>query len=280
MKTIEAIAGQGIIHTSSIRPETDILRSQFARHDQLIGINPGFIPDAIFPYSFGIFAGASIAGAFPREVAFQLAETRANIVRKAEQNKPEEERSAMAVILASRDKISELLAQFPGLDWTNDNGPGAHVLGGSMRELRLLADEAGKRFRGYLTAEGIYHSDEREEEARQFSEILQNTEIKDPKIPIIPSTGKMKEITTAEGVIEEMVGSMVRKVNLEEVVRYWGQKGYEAVIDISNGGTIKNLVTRFNNGFHFESLEEEVEKLREFFANIKSQKPRSKIILP
>lgn len=280
MKIIEAIPGQGIVRTTTNRPEHEILAGQFARHDHLMRLQPDFRPDAIFPYSFGIFAGASIAGAMSRDTAFYLAQTRADIVREAELKKPAEDRSAMGVVIASRDTIAELLTRFPRIDWTNDNGPNAHVLGGPIKELKELAEQIGKRFRGLLTAEGIYHSDKRKEEAARFAIELGYVDIKDPEIPIIPSTGKIKEITTAEELKEEMVGSMIRQVKLEDIVRYWGQRGYDAVIDISNGGTIQQLVTRFSSGFQFGSLEDEVEKLMDFFANLKTPIPKSNIILP
>lgn len=271
VKIIEAIPGQGIIQAKTDRPEIEILTQHFAQHDRLLKLVPGFKADAIFPYSFGIFAGAAISGAISRDTAFELAQTRADIVRSAEDKKPVEERSAMGVVLASRDTISLLLDRFPRLDWTNDNGPGAHVLGGPIKDLRLLAEEAGKRFRGFLTAEGIYHSAGRENEAAEFRDKLASIKMKDPEIPLISSTGEIRQITSAPQIKEEMAGSMVRKIRLEEVVRYWSQKGYDAVIDISQGATLQQLITRFNTGFKFGSLEDEVTKLRDFFANLKTQ---------
>lgn len=280
MKVIEVIPGQGILNKPSSRPEIEILTGQFERHDRLVSLIPGFIPDAVSPYSFGIFAASAITGAISRDTAFTLARMRADIVREAESKKPAEERSAMGVMLASRDTIATILAKFPTLQWTNDNGPGAHVLGGSIRELQALAEEAGRKFRGILTAEGAYHSSIREEDAVLFREKIDDMPIGDPQIPVIPSTGDIAEINTAKGLKDEMAQSMYRQVKLEDIVRYWSQKGYDAVFDLSNGGTIQQLVTRFNTSFQFSSLEEEVEKIREFFSHLKTQLPGSNLALP
>lgn len=280
MKVIEVIPGQGILKSPSNRPEAEILAGQFERHDRLMSFIPGFRPEAVSPYSFGIFAGAAIAGAISRETAFTLVGMRADIVREAEAKKPIDERSAMGVLIASRDTVTAFLAQFPSLHWTNDNGPGAHVLGGPVKDIRLLAEEAGRRFRGILTAEGAYHSPLREEDAALFRERIDKMPIEDPHIPVIPSTGEIEEIKTAEKLKDEMADSMYKQVKLEDIVRFWSQKGYDAVFDLSSGGTIQQLVTRFNTSFQFSSLEEEIDKIREFFNNLKTQFPKSNLALP
>lgn len=279
MKIIEAIPGQGVLPTLSPRPEVVTLRKQFAQHDKLTSMIPGFRPDALFPLSHAIFAGAAISSAITREQAYELTTTRADIVREAENRKPPEERSAMGIFIASRAMVTDFLSKFPSLDWTNDNGPGAHILGGPIKELKELADQAGKRFKGYLSAEGIYHSEDRREEAERFREILMNVDMKDPIIPIIPSTGPKREITTAEGIKEEMVGGMIRKVYLEEVVNHWRQLGYDTVIDISSGATIQQLVSRMNVGFQFVTVEEGVEKMKDFLTKLKDQLPKTNFSL-
>lgn len=273
-KTIETIPGQGIIKNPTKRPETAILASQLAQHERLLSIYPGFKPDAVFPYSFGIFAGAVITGAITSSEAFSLVSQRADIVRESENKKPEDERSAMGVFLASKDLVAGWLSRFPEIDWTNINGPKAHVLGGSVKDLMALAAEAGRNFRGFLTAEGVYHSDKRQLDAEVFRGVVENTPVQKSEIPIITSTA-VREITHPDDIREEMWQSMTRQVNLEEVVRHLVEKGYGSIVDTSLGGTIYELMKRIHSGFHFISIEDEVDKVRELLKNLGSSIPRA-----
>jgi acyl transferase domain-containing protein len=278
-KIIETIPGQGIVKNPTDKPEKEILASQLFQHSKLMMVYPGFKPDAVFPYSFGIFAGAVITGAISNEVAFSLVGQRADIVRAAEGSKPEEERSAMGVFLASKELVANWLGRFPDIDWTNINGPKAQVLGGSVKDLMALAAEAGRNFRGILTAEGIYHSDKRKPEAELFKEVVENTPVQKSKIPLITSTN-VREITHPDDIREEMWTSMTQQVNLEEVVRHLIEKGYDSIVDTSLGGTIQQLMQRIHSGFKFVTIEDEVDKVRELLKNLGSAINSTKIASP
>lgn len=278
-KTIETIPGQGILKNPTERPETVILASQLEQHERLLGIYPEFRPDAVFPYSFGIFAGAVITKAITPNTAFALVRQRADIVRESESKKPEDERSTMGVFLASKDLVAGWLSRFPEIDWTNINGPKAHVLGGSIKDLMALAAEAGRNFRGLLTAEGVYHSDKRQNDAQLFRGVVENTPVQKSEIPIITSTN-VREITHPDDIRQEMWQSMTRQVNLEDVVRHLVETGYGNIVDTSLGGTIHQLMQKIHSGFHFISIEDEVDKVRELLKNLGSAINTTKIASP
>ncbi len=224
----------------------------FDRHDALVAADPGFEPDAYGPYSFSIFVAGALANSFPRKVSAEIAHFRANLVRTTEGAKPPEERTKMGVVLGDSAFVRSLVERF-GLDWTNINGEKAHVVGGPVRNLDALIQEIGKAWRNYLPSEGAYHCEARQRDAEDLGAFLEKYRFNDPEVPIL--TTSAKEITTGLGLKEDMVSSMTTPVDLRKTVELWKARGFDTLVDISQGAILKSLVERIHE-FRFITLDQ------------------------
>lgn len=275
---IETLPGQVVIKGNmGSRPEHKILDNLFALHSSLVERIPGYHPDAFLPYSFSLFAAAHLAGCISREAAYRLAGTRADFVREAEAKKQEDDRTAMGIVIGDKGFVATLAERF-GLDWTNDNGF-AHVLGGRIADLRRAAEAIGRNFRGFLTTEGIYHSEQREPERQRFAEVLEVEKIEDPKIDIV-SVVRPLVLRTAKDVREELSGMMTRGISLEKVLGFLKDLRGESFeldlyVDVSPEGTMQNLLGRLNKKLKIISSQAGKDELLKLFSQQYSSQPFS-----
>lgn len=232
-----------------------ILSKLFSQHDFLVARTKlGFKPDLLLPYSISTFVAGALAGCFSREKAFEYAEKRADFVRKAEADKPETERAAMAIVVGDGSYAGNIAKEF-GLNWTNDNFS-VHVLGGKKQDLQEMINKAGVRFRGYLTAEAEYHTHARDEESEKFADYLSDEKFDDPGINIISSTNP-RLLKTGEAVKEELWQLMTTKIVLKDILdmaaKFTSGKKDACLDDLSNNifidispeNTMKKMLARF-----------------------------------
>lgn len=268
MAKLEAFPGQGGKRYGSATPERDLLEETIAGHERLRQINPYFNPDFLFGNSYGLYAALVVAGVIGFKVGLELAQRRADLVRKAEAEREArgEERTGMLSILGpTTDKVEQFAREF-GIQVSNYNGPAAHVLAGGLSRLREVEQGAIERLGRYraflLPIEGAYHDAIRRAESLVYAQSLRNIDFQQPGIPLISST-KPRVLKTIDDIVKELVGQMVEPVELTEAVRVWLQNGVDLVVETGPGSTIKKLSQRIVGGkARVLSLEEDEAAIR------------------
>ncbi len=268
MSKLEAFPGQGGKKYNSPTPERDLLEETIAGHERLRQINPRFKPDFLFGNSYGLYAALVVGGVIGFKVGLELAQRRADLVRKAEAEREArgEERTGMLSILGpTPDRLEEFAREF-GVRISNYNGPAAHVLTGVLSRLKEIEQGATARLGHYraviLPIEGAYHDAVRRAESTIYAQHLKSIEFHDPEVPLISST-RPRVLRTKEGIFEELVKQMVEPVELTEAVQLWLQNGVDLVVESGPGSTIKKLSQKIvGDKARVLSLEEDEEEIK------------------
>ncbi|AMV71109.1 glutamate-1-semialdehyde aminotransferase [Desulfuromonas sp. DDH964] len=89
----------------------------------------GVTPDLLIGHSLGEYVAATLAGALDLDTAIRL------IVKRGELTAALPVQGRMATVMAARDRVEAMLAEFPGLDLAVINGPAQLVVAGAEAEL-------------------------------------------------------------------------------------------------------------------------------------------------
>jgi [acyl-carrier-protein] S-malonyltransferase len=197
----ERISGKPIKKLSFEGPEEDLTRTEntqpaiFVYSVALLEVlrRKGIEADVVFGHSLGEFSALYSAGVFSFETTLRLVVKRGELMGRAKGGK------MVAVIGKDAYKRAEEVMKELNPQKTviaNINSPLQVVISGDEREV----DEIVERIRNIakdlrlipLKVSTAFHSPLMDEAAREFSEILENVEFMEPKVPIIMnSTGKI-----------------------------------------------------------------------------------------
>ncbi len=195
-------------------------------------------PDLMAGHSLGEIAALVAADALTTEDGLRLVAARGRLMQQA----AEAGQGGMLAVRARERAPVERVAEACGLTVANDNAPDQLVLSGADADLgeaeKRLAEERVRAKR--LPVAGAFHSPLMEPAVEPFRELVQSTEVRQPRVPVL-------SCVTAEpfdNVRERLVEAITRPVRWLEVMQGLEQRGATRFVETGPGKVLTGLVRK------------------------------------
>jgi [acyl-carrier-protein] S-malonyltransferase len=195
-------------------------------------------PDLMAGHSLGEIAALVAADALTTEDGLRLVSARGRLMQQA----AEAGEGGMLAVRARERAAVERVAEACELTVANDNAPDQLVLSGANDAL----DEAEKRLSDFrvrakrLPVAGAFHSPLMKPAVEPFREIVQATEVRQPRVPVLSGV-------TAEpfdNVRERLVEAITRPVRWLEVMQALERRGATRFVETGPGKVLTGLVKK------------------------------------
>ena len=226
-------------------------------------------PACVAGHSLGEYGAYYAAGVVDFAGAMKLIDKRAREMNAA----AESTKGAMtAVIGMSKEAILDTIGKIEGMvSVANYNSPAQIVITGEAEAVAKANDalkEAGAKRVIPLPVSGGFHSMLMEEASVKFSEILDDCEIKDAKIPVFTNVDA-EPTTLAIRFKAKMTAQIYSSVMWTQTIEKMAADGVDTIVEIGPGKVLAGLVKKINpaltvlNVFDEESLNAAVEALKD-----------------
>jgi [acyl-carrier-protein] S-malonyltransferase len=195
-------------------------------------------PDLMAGHSLGEIAALVAADALTTEDGLRLVSARGRLMQQA----AEAGEGGMLAVRARERAAVERVAEACELTVANDNAPDQLVLSGANDAL----DEAEKRLSDFrvrakrLPVAGAFHSPLMKPAVEPFREIVQATEVRQPRVPVLSGV-------TAEpfdNVRDRLVEAITRPVRWLEVMQALERRGATRFVETGPGKVLTGLVKK------------------------------------
>ncbi|MGJ5893330.1 ACP S-malonyltransferase [Streptomyces niveiscabiei] len=209
-------------------------------------------PDFLVGHSLGEYAALFAAGVFDFATGLRLVARRGELMGRASGG-------GMAAVLGLdldtvRSGLSD--AGLTGIDIANHNGPEQIVLAGPEDELlraRALFEDRGAQV-VVLNVSAPFHSRYMRDAADEFRRLLDATEFRAPRIPVIANVDARPY--DAERIRETLAGQIVGQVRWVDTVRRLMAGGDFEFVELGPGRTLQKMVAKVRAGVAPMSVEE------------------------
>lgn len=232
----------------------------------------GVSPAVVAGHSLGEYSALVAAGGFSFRSAVQVVHERAQYMQEAV---PLGSGGMLAVLGLDVAAVRRVCAGAAGagvLEIANYNCPGQIVLAGEVSALEAavaLAKAEGAKKCVPLAVSGPFHSSLMRNAAERLALVLGETEIYDPKIPIV-SNVSADYLRWADEVRTALLRQVYNPVRWEESVRRMIEDGVRVFVEVGPGRVLSGLVKRIApketillNVENLDSLEKSLARLRE-----------------
>ncbi|WP_075731388.1 ACP S-malonyltransferase [Streptomyces acidiscabies] len=209
-------------------------------------------PDFLVGHSLGEYAALFAAGVFDFATGLRLVSRRGELMGRASGG-------GMAAVLGlDLDTAQSGLADagLTGIDIANHNGPEQIVLAGPEDELvraRALFEDRGAQV-VVLNVSAPFHSRYMRDAADEFRRLLDATEFRAPRIPVIANVDARPY--DADRIRETLAGQIVGQVRWVDTVRRLMAQGDFEFVELGPGRTLQKMVAKVRAGVAPVSAEE------------------------
>lgn len=198
-------------------------------------------------HSLGEFTAWVASGAIDFEPALRLVRRRGELMEQAAQRNPG---GMLAIIGISDDQVIEICTEAESVGTVvpaNFNSPGQLVVSGTPDALDKVADlakAAGGRAMP-LRVSGAFHSPLMDDAAREFSRLVADTPVSDPRIPVVANVtaDPVADADTARATISRQ---MTSPVLWTASVRRMLADGVSSFIEVGPGEVLTKLIRRIS----------------------------------
>ena len=195
-------------------------------------------PDLMAGHSLGEIAALAAADALTTEDGLRLVAARGRLMQQA----AEAGEGGMLAVRARERAAVERVAEACGLAVANDNAPDQLVLSGADAALGEAETRLGEaRIRAKrLPVAGAFHSPLMEPAVEPFREIVEATDVRQPRVPVL-------SCVTAEpfdNVRERLIEAITRPVRWLEVMQGLEQRGATRFVETGPGKVLTGLVRK------------------------------------
>lgn len=206
----------------------------------------GVKPDFVAGHSLGEYGAYYAADVVDFATAMKLIDKRAREMNAA----AETTKGAMtAVIGMSKEAILDTIEKIDGMvSVANYNSPAQIVITGEAEAVAKANEalkEAGAKRVIPLPVSGGFHSMLMEEASVKFSEILDDCEIKDAKIPVFTNVDA-EPTTSAIRFKAKMTAQIYSSVMWTQTIEKMAADGVDTVVEIGPGKVLAGLVKKIN----------------------------------
>jgi [acyl-carrier-protein] S-malonyltransferase len=204
--------------------------------------------------SLGEFTAHAAAGTFSSGDGLGLVARRGAFMEEA----CEATRGAMAAMLSRDEVVVAKLAEECDVDVANYNAPGQIVISGAEAGIERaieLAKERGIRRAIKLNVAGAYHSRLMQSAQDRLGEVLADTAMTQPAIPVVCNFAAQP--VAEPGEIRSMLESQVTgSVRWTESIQYLEAQGHTTFIELGPGKVLAGLVAKISKQATVWSVED------------------------
>ena len=225
-------------------------------------------PDYVAGHSLGEYGAYYAAGVVDFSTAMKLIDKRATEMNNA----ATATKGAMTAIIGmDKDSIADIISRIDGIvSVANYNSPAQIVITGEAEAVSKANDalkEAGAKRVIPLPVSGGFHSALMNEASVKFSEILDDCQINDAKIPVFTNVDA-EPTTSAIRFKSKMTAQIYSSVMWTQTVEKMVADGVDTIVEIGPGKVLAGLCKKINpslnilNIYDEESLNTTVEALK------------------
>ncbi|MCH2227805.1 MAG: ACP S-malonyltransferase [Candidatus Caenarcaniphilales bacterium] len=209
-------------------------------------------------HSLGEFAALYAAGVISLEDTFKLIIKRGDLMSKAE-------KGAMTAVLGlGKDKLSVLINSIDKVSVANFNSPEQIVITGSSEAVA----EANQKISDYasenelkvkvipLSVGGAFHSPLMDNASEKFSELIDQIQFNDAKVPVIQNYAAEAN-TYAQEIKEvlkkQMTGAVQWTKTVEKLIN--SEEGIQEILELGPSKVLNGLVKKQNRRFPVKSIQ-------------------------
>ena len=205
------------------------------------------LPEASFlaGHSLGEYTALAVAGAFDFTTAVRLARERGRLMHEAGQLKS----GSMAAIIGLDESLLAEVCQKTDTVIANINCPGQIVISGAADNIARaieMAASAGAKRAIELQVSGAFHSPLMKPAVDGLIKYLEETELKNPTIPVIANTTG-EPLLNAAAVKTELRNQLTNPVQWQRIIEYIHGQGVTTFIEIGPGKVLTGLIRRINS---------------------------------
>ncbi len=208
----------------------------------------GLEPDSVAGHSLGEYSALVSAGAIEFDAALRLVKKRGELMYKAGIEKP----GTMAAIIGMEpeqvEELCELAADAGIVQPANFNSPGQIAVSGDVKAvLRIidLAREKGAKKAVQLVVSGAFHSPLMEEARHGLQDALEQTKIKDARVPLYSNVAA-RAVQDQATIREQLYKQLTHPVRWQESMQNMIKDGYNQFYEVGPGKVLKGLLKRID----------------------------------
>jgi len=233
--------------TQTINAQPALVTASYACLQATREIAGKCLPEASFlaGHSLGEYTALAVAGVFDFSRAVRLARERGRLMHEAGQLQS----GSMAAIIGLDESLLSEICQKTDTVLANINCPGQIVISGAADNIAKaveMATAAGAKRAIELQVSGAFHSPLMKPAVDGLIKYLEETEFKDPAIPVIGNmTGE--PLSTVAEVKTELRNQLTNPVQWQRTVEYIYGQGVPTFIEIGPGKVLTGLIRRINS---------------------------------
>ena len=233
--------------TQTINAQPALVTASYACLQATREIAGKCLPEASFlaGHSLGEYTALAVASVFDFSRAVRLARERGRLMHEAGQLQS----GSMAAIIGLDESLLSEICQKTDTVLANINCPGQIVISGAADNIAKaveMATAAGAKRAIELQVSGAFHSPLMKPAVDGLIKYLEETEFKDPAIPVIGNmTGE--PLSTVAEVKTELRNQLTNPIQWQRTVEYIYGQGVPTFIEIGPGKVLTGLIRRINN---------------------------------
>jgi len=232
--------------TQTINAQPALLTASFACLQATREIAGKSLPGASFlaGHSLGEYTALAVAGVIDFSTAVRLARERGRLMHEAGQV----QKGSMAAIIGLEESLLAEVCQKTDTVLANINCPGQIVISGAAENIARameMATAAGAKRAIELQVSGAFHSPLMKPAVDGLIKYLEETDFKDPAIPVIANTTG-EPLPTAAAVKTELLNQLNNPVQWQRTIEYIYGQGVPTFIEIGPGQVLTGLIKRIN----------------------------------
>jgi [acyl-carrier-protein] S-malonyltransferase len=205
-------------------------------------------PAIVAGHSLGEYSALVAAGALDFPSALRVVRRRGELMFSSGLDRP----GAMAAVIgASPAAVESACAAARGIgvcDVANRNGPDQVVLSGevdAVLEAMRLVKDAGAKIVKRLNVSGAFHSQLMQEPAAALAVALDEVELRDARVPVVPNVTAAAETRGAalRALLAQQIASPVR---WEESMRAFRERWTGPILEVGPGAVLGGLLRRID----------------------------------
>jgi len=208
---------------------------------------PEFTFHATAGLSLGEFTAHAAAGTFDFKTGLDLVAKRSQAMQEA----CEKTQGGMAAVIGGEENRIRELAAAADVDVANLNSPGQIVLSGESSKIALavsIAKEYGARKAVELHVAGAFHSRLMESAYLKLKEVLENTSINSPNVPVVCNVDA-EAVSDPDAIRRTLADQVTGSVRWTECVEYLLDHLHcDQFLELGPGGVLAGLLGRIRKG--------------------------------
>lgn len=198
-------------------------------------ISKGVKPDMVLGSSLGEYVAAAIAGVMPPKLMMELIAAQAKLIYESPLS------GGMLALLGERNKVDELLRQWPDCELAAINYENHHVISGSAASLDAIAQKLSLQsvFHQRLPVNYAFHSSSMDAIKDQHMQLLRKQIYSPPRIPLISCANNGRSSKVDENYFWEVVRNPISFQKAIEVIE---SKSPCYFLDLGPTGTLNGFV--------------------------------------